>query len=75
MKSTHRSEKLDQFLGFKVAITFFDDTTARGVLFWNKTCTEPLFLKRGCYYVLEKSGTYVGFRKTHVKDIRRIEED
>lgn len=69
MKATHRSDKLDSLLGKRVRITFYDSTIATGYLLFNKICTEPLYLKRGCYYVLQRNGVYLGFRKSHIKRV------
>lgn len=61
MKYSHESEELNALLGKMVKITFWDDTTATGIL------------SRGTWkrdrYEIKNSYT---FRKTHVKKVEVV---
>lgn len=73
MKNNHRSEKLDALLDQKVSIIFQDGTIEQGVLFWNdKAGVSPLYLNNRGYYLRLLTGSgYLGFKKSHVKEIRK----
>ena len=73
-----RSEKLDRYLGKKVAITFndgdcrFNDGDGRiGVLGWNEDF-KPLMLLPQMYYLRYSDGTHLSFRKSNVKSIKEV---
>lgn len=68
-----RSEKLDQYLNKKVKITFIDGNIKIGVLGWNEHL-EPLMIIPQQYYLRFSDGTYLSFRKSHVKGIKKVRE-
>lgn len=73
MKYSHRSEKLDVFINKNVRVTFFDNSWNEGVLLFKEKLEPPLYLKNNCYYVLQNNGVYMGFAKSTVKCIEKIE--
>ena len=68
-----RSEKLEQYLSEKVEITFIDGYIKIGVLGWNEHL-EPLMIIPQHYYLRFWDGTYLSFRKSHVKGIKKVRE-
>lgn len=66
-----RSEKLDQYLNKQVEIKFFDGDSRIGVLGWNEHL-EPLMIFPQMYYLRYSDGTYLSFRKSHVKSIKEV---
>lgn len=73
MKPNPRDEKLDALLDQKVSIIFVDGKIEQGVLVWNDKILEPpLYLsKRGYYLQLMTGSGYLGFKKSHVKEVRK----
>ena len=73
MKPNPRDEKLDALLDQKVSIIFVDGKIEQGVLVWNDKILEPpLYLsKRGYYLQLMSGSGYLGFKKSHVKEVRK----
>lgn len=72
MKQTHRSQKLDIFLGEKVKIELVDGFMLEGVLKWNGY-RGPV--KANTYYVeVCDHGRihYYTFRKAHVRRIEKL---
>ena len=72
------SEKLDKYLGQKVEITFFDNTTEIGVLergdrFGFDKSHKITYGGKG--YHIERLGSILGFKKSHVKKIKIVEGD
>lgn len=70
MSVNRRDKKLDALLGKVVEITFFNGEIATGVLEFNR----PYWgLKFGSnQYSIPYNGTYLFFRKSHVKSIRAL---
>jgi len=68
-----RSEKLDQHLNKQVEITFIDGDSRVGVFGWNEHL-EPLMIIPQQYYLRYSDGTYLSFRKSHVKSIKEVRE-
>lgn len=68
-----RSEKLDQYLNKQVKITFNDGDSRIGVFEWNEHL-EPLMIIPQMYYLRYSDGTYLSFRKSHVKSIKEVRE-
>lgn len=68
-----RSEKLDKYLNKQVEITFIDGDSRIGVLGWNEYL-EPLMIIPQQYYLRYSDGTYLCFRKSHVKSIKEVRE-
>lgn len=66
-----RSEKLDQYLNKQVEITFNDGDSRIGVLRWNEHF-EQLRIIPQHYYLRYSDGTYLSFRKSHVKSIKEV---
>lgn len=68
---THRSQELDQLLGQRVRITFWNDTVVEGTLFWARRLYPEEYIPREDYSV-ENTRDNFHFRKTHVKKIERL---
>lgn len=73
MKQNPRDKKLDALLDQKVSIIFQDGKIEQGVLMWNdKVLEPPLYLSHRGYYLRLLTGSgYLGFKKTHVKEVRK----
>lgn len=67
MSNIHRSKELDQFLGQKVRVTFWNDHVYEGILYWSKRDYPEQVIPREDYSV-----DNMHFYKTHVKKIEKI---
>ena len=68
---THRSQELDQLLGQRVRITFWNDKVVEGTLFWARRRYPEEYIPREDYSVETNRDNY-HFYKTHVKKIERV---
>ncbi len=75
MKYTHRSEKLDAFLGQNVKVKFYDGSWVEGVLGFTEKFEPPRYLMPNRYNVLQNNGVYYSFLKSHVKSIENIKRE
>lgn len=63
-----KREVLNEYIGDKVRITFFDDTVEEGKLRFTTNFCEPEWKKGGYYNIGNTS-----FRCSHVKSIRYLD--
>lgn len=68
MKDNHRSGRLDEHVGHKVIIVFYDGMKAEGVLGYSEKLDSMHGRPAGRYFLQRPQGDFV-FRKTHVKNI------
>lgn len=68
MKDNHRSGRLDEHIGHKVIIFFYDGMKAEGVLGYSEKLDLMHGRPAGRYFLQRPQGDVV-FRKTHVEKI------
>lgn len=72
MKLTHRDNRLDERLGKRVRVVFWDGSFVEGVVFWQEKFEPPKYLKPKCYHLTTDEGFDWAIRKTHVKRVIEI---
>ena len=72
MKQNHRSYELDQFVGQNVKIIFHRGSWIEGLLIYNEKFEAPRYLNPNMDYIVRSDGTYMGFRKTQIRKVKKI---
>lgn len=72
MKINRHSKELDELLNKRVRLTFYDSSTAEGVLIWNEGYKAPRYLMYEGYYICLENGQGFHFKKSHVIKVEQI---
>jgi hypothetical protein len=72
MRINRHDAKLDALLGRAVRIDFTDGDVREGVLGWQERTNLIRGVQSQYYYLMLSDGTYLSFRKAHVKDVSAI---